>query len=86
MTATLQQLDAAIAQLTTTDATILSDVQALVSKLQQPGADYSSELAAVQGAISQLQSADVTAQGALNPAPTQPATPDQAPADGSAGA
>ena len=79
--ATLQELDAAIAQLTSTETTIVSDVSALVNKLTQENVtppDYANELAVVQSAITGLQNADVSAQAELNPTPAptnEPATP-----------
>ncbi len=73
MTTTLAQLDAAIAELTSTESTFVTDVQALITKLQA-GQDYTTELNNVQSVISQAQTEDTEAQGELNPpAATNPA-------------
>jgi len=73
MTTTLAQLDAAIAELTSTESTFVTDVQALITKLQA-GEDYTAELNNVQSVISQAQTEDTAAQDELNPpAATNPA-------------
>lgn len=70
---TLAQLDAALAVNTTAVQTVVTDVTALLTKLNA-GADFTAELNAVQASLSSLQGADAAAQAVLNP-PTPPVVP-----------
>jgi len=70
MTATLEQLQAAIQQLTSTQAQFIADVQALLAKLPV-SPDYEAEVQAIQNALASLINVDAAVKAAT-PADAEP--------------
>jgi len=81
MATTLDQLNQAIQQLTTTQEQLVQDISTLVVKLPKE-VDYTNELTSINASIAALQNADATLKAAmpaeppaatLEPAEEQPA-------------